>query len=93
MSLFPTKESQLGSTDRQRLFRHDEWRPSRSLRCYGPGARGPGPKLEQTGRRRLDAFEAHRAIVERIASEKFDNSKWEWDGITVLVKDIDIRRG
>jgi hypothetical protein len=38
-------------------------------------------------------FEAHRAIVERIASEKFDNSKWEWDGITVLVKDIDIRRG
>jgi hypothetical protein len=51
------------------------------------------PKLEQTGRRRLDAFEAHRAIVERIASEKFDNSKWEWDGITVLVKDIDIRRG
>ena len=52
------------------------------------------PKLDQmTGRGRLNAFGAHRALIERIASAKFDRKTWERDGITVLVRDVDVNSG
>jgi hypothetical protein len=51
------------------------------------------PELERTRKERLDAFDTHRAIIERIASAKFDNKKWEWDGITLLVREADIETG
>jgi Protein of unknown function (DUF1488) len=94
MSLFPTKESGNWEARTDNVY-FVMTSGGHRVRCgvTGQALEALEPKLEQTGRRRLDAFEAHRAIVERIASEKFDNSKWEWDGITVLVKDIDITRG
>ena len=49
------------------------------------------PNLDQTGRGRLAAFDAHRAVIERMASTKFDNKIWERDGITILVRDADIQ--
>lgn len=49
------------------------------------------PKLDlTTGRVRLDALDAHRAFIERMASAKFDRKMWERDGITILVRDADI---
>jgi Protein of unknown function (DUF1488) len=52
------------------------------------------PKLDRTtARGRLDAFGAHRALIERMASAKFDRKTWERDGITILVKDADINEG
>jgi len=50
------------------------------------------PKLAATGRRRLDAFESHRSLVERLASTKFDDKNWERDGITILVRVDDLHR-
>jgi hypothetical protein len=48
------------------------------------------PKLDlTTARGRLDAFDAHRAFIERTASTKFDRKTWERDGITILVRDGD----
>jgi hypothetical protein len=49
------------------------------------------PNIDQTGRGRLAAFDAHRAIIESMASTKFDNKIWERDGITILVRDADIK--
>jgi hypothetical protein len=49
------------------------------------------PGLNQTGKGRLVAFDAHRAIIERMASTKFANKVWERDGITILVRDADIK--
>jgi hypothetical protein len=49
------------------------------------------PGLDQTARGLLVAFDAHRAIIERMASTKFDNKVWERDGITILVRDGDIK--
>jgi hypothetical protein len=49
------------------------------------------PLLDQTGKGRLAAFNAHQAIIEHMASTKFDNKMWERDGITILVRDIDIK--
>lgn len=62
------------------------------IRCgiTGRGLETLEPKLGRTGKGRLDAFNTHRAIIERIASAKFDAKKWEWDGITLLVRDADI---
>jgi hypothetical protein len=49
------------------------------------------PKLDRTtGKGRLAAFGAHRAFVERMASAKFDKKIWERDGITIIVREIDI---
>jgi len=49
------------------------------------------PKLDlTTGRVRLDALDAHRAFIERMASAKFDRKMWERDDITILVRDADI---
>jgi hypothetical protein len=49
------------------------------------------PKLDRTtARGRLDAFGAHRAFIERMASTKFDKKIWERDGITIMVRDADI---
>jgi hypothetical protein len=44
--------------------------------------------LNQKAKGRLAAFDAHRAIIERMASTKFDNKVW--DGITILVRDAPI---
>jgi hypothetical protein len=33
----------------------------------------------------------YRAIIGRMASTKFDNKVWERDGITILVRDADVR--
>ena len=49
------------------------------------------PILDQTSKGRLAAFGAHRAIIEHMASTKFDNKMWERDGITILVRDTDIK--
>ena len=49
------------------------------------------PSVDQTAKGRLAAFDAHRAIIERMASTKFDNKIWERDGITILVRDADIQ--
>jgi hypothetical protein len=49
------------------------------------------PGLNQTAKGRLAAFDARRAIIERMASTKFDNKIWERDGITILVRDTDIK--
>ena len=49
------------------------------------------PLLDQTSKGRLAAFGAHRAIIEHMASTKFDNKMWERDGITILVRDTDIK--
>jgi hypothetical protein len=52
------------------------------------------PKLDPTtARGLLDAFGAHRALIERMASAKFDRKTWERDGITILVRDADINEG
>jgi hypothetical protein len=59
---------------------------ARPLRLWSQSSNGPEKK-------RLDAFDTHRAIIERIASAKFDNKKWEWDGITLLVREADIETG
>jgi hypothetical protein len=49
------------------------------------------PKLDRmTARGRLDAFGANRALIERMASAKFDRKMWERDGITILVRGEDI---
>ena len=49
------------------------------------------PTLDRTtARGRQDAFGAHRALIERMASAKFDRKTWERDGITILVRDADI---
>ena len=49
------------------------------------------PTLDRTtARGRLDAFAAHRELIERMASAKFDRKTWERDGITILVRDADI---
>ena len=49
------------------------------------------PTLDRTtARGRLDAFGAHRAFIERMASAKFDRKTREKDGITILVRDADI---
>jgi hypothetical protein len=48
------------------------------------------PTFDQTTKGRLAAFDGHRAIIERMASTKFDNKIWERDGITILVRDTDI---
>ena len=49
------------------------------------------PLLDQTSKGRVAAFDAHRAIIEHMASTKFDNKMWERDGITILVRDTDIK--
>jgi Protein of unknown function (DUF1488). len=49
------------------------------------------PLLDQTGKGRLAAFDAHRATIEHMASTKFDNKMWERDGITILVQGTDIK--
>jgi Protein of unknown function (DUF1488) len=49
------------------------------------------PGIDQTAKGRLAAFNAHRAIIERMASTKFDNKVWERDGITILVRDADVK--
>jgi hypothetical protein len=49
------------------------------------------PKVERTGRGRLDALDTHRSIIERLASARFDNKKWEVDGITILVTTADLQ--
>jgi hypothetical protein len=49
------------------------------------------PGLDPTAKGRLAAFNAHRAIIERMASTKFDNTVWERDGITILVRDADVK--
>ncbi len=48
------------------------------------------PKIDRTRAGRLTAFNAHRAIIERAASAKFDSQKWELDGTTILVRAADI---
>ena len=49
------------------------------------------PSVDQTAKGRLAVFDAHRAVIERMASTKFDNKIWERDGITILVRDADVR--
>jgi Protein of unknown function (DUF1488) len=49
------------------------------------------PSIDQTARGRLAAFDAHRPFIERMASTKFDNKMWERDGITILVRDADVK--
>jgi Protein of unknown function (DUF1488) len=49
------------------------------------------PTLDKTAmKERLHVFGAHRAFIERMASEKFDKKIWERDGITIIVRDADI---
>jgi hypothetical protein len=49
------------------------------------------PSIDQTARGRLAVFDAHRPFIERMASTKFDNKMWERDGITILVRDADVK--
>jgi Protein of unknown function (DUF1488) len=52
------------------------------------------PKLDRTtARGRLNAFDVHRTFIEHMASEKFDNKRWERDGITILLNNADIETG
>ncbi len=39
----------------------------------------------------MDALDTHRSIIERLASARFDNKKWEVDGITILVTTADLQ--
>jgi hypothetical protein len=94
MSLFPTGES--GSWEPRTdnvyfVMTHGGQR----IRCgvTGQALETLEPKIERTLKGRLDAFDVHRAIIERAAGVKFDNKKWEWDGITLLVSDADIATG
>ena len=49
------------------------------------------PDHNRTARGRLGAFEGHRTFIERMAGVKFDNKTWERDGITIIVRDADIK--
>jgi hypothetical protein len=48
------------------------------------------PNFGRTEKGRLDAFDTHRAIIERAASAKFDTQRWEDDRITILVRATDL---
>ena len=48
------------------------------------------PNFGRTERGRLDAFERHRAVIERAASAKFDTQGWEDDRITILIRAADL---
>ena len=48
------------------------------------------PNFGRTEKGRLDAFEMHRAIIERTASAKFDTQGWEDDRITILIRAADL---
>ena len=48
------------------------------------------PNFGRTEKGRLDAFDIHRAIIERAASAKFDSQGWEDDRITILIRATDL---
>lgn len=48
------------------------------------------PNFGRTEKGRLDAFDTHRAIIERAASAKFDTQGWEDDRITILIRATDL---
>jgi hypothetical protein len=48
------------------------------------------PDFGRTEKGRLDAFDTHRAIIERAASTKFDTQGWEDDRITILIRATDL---
>jgi hypothetical protein len=48
------------------------------------------PNFGHTEKGRLDAFDTHRAIIERAASAKFDTQGWEDDRITILIRATDL---
>jgi Protein of unknown function (DUF1488) len=48
------------------------------------------PNFGRTEKGRLDAFEAHRVIIERAASGKFDTQEWEDDKITILIRSANL---
>ena len=91
MSLFPTKESGNWEARTDNVYFFMTHGGDR-IRCgvTGRALEALEPKLELSGKGRLDAFDTHRAIIERMVSAKFDNKKWEWDGITLLVREADI---
>jgi hypothetical protein len=63
------------------------------IRCGVTGLAivGLEPMAGRTAKERLAGFGRHRSIIARLAGVRFDDKKWEADGITILVSADDVQ--
>jgi hypothetical protein len=63
------------------------------IRCgiTGLAIAGLEPTAGRTAKERLAGFGKHRSMIERLAGVRFNDRKWEADGITILVTAADVQ--